>query len=169
FIKNISKIAKPLTELTQKKKEFIKGEEHEEAFKTLKHMLCNAQILALPEGTKNFVVYCEASHKGLGCVLMQGSKVIAYASRQLKNHERNYMTYDLELGVVVFSTWMAFGGNTHDLGSFGEETDKIPDLHQIHEEILFSEHGDGVAGIKRRRHDPSSDGARDLVTASGRG
>ncbi|GJZ48292.1 uncharacterized mitochondrial protein-like protein [Tanacetum coccineum] len=69
----------------------------------------------------------------------------------------------------VFSTWMAFGGNTRDLGSFGEETDEITDLHQIHEEILFSERGDGVAGIKRRRRDPSSDGVRDLVTASGRG
>ncbi|GJW66964.1 hypothetical protein Tco_0121388 [Tanacetum coccineum] len=69
----------------------------------------------------------------------------------------------------VFSTWMAFGGNTRDLGSFGEETDEITDLHQIHEEILFSERGDGVAGIKRRRRDPSSDDVRDLVTASGRG
>ncbi|GJV30522.1 hypothetical protein Tco_1386970 [Tanacetum coccineum] len=67
----------------------------------------------------------------------------------------------------VFSTWMAFGGNTHDLGSFGEETDKITDLHQIHEEILFSKRGDGIAGIKQRRCDPSSDGIRDLVTASG--
>ncbi|GKA30394.1 hypothetical protein Tco_0716699 [Tanacetum coccineum] len=69
----------------------------------------------------------------------------------------------------VFSTWMTFGGNTRDLGSFGEETDKITDLHQIHEEVLFTERGDGVAGIKRRRRDLSSDGVRDLVTASGRG
>ncbi|GJS21136.1 hypothetical protein Tco_0449768 [Tanacetum coccineum] len=68
-----------------------------------------------------------------------------------------------------FSTWMTFGGNTHDLGSFGEETDKITDLHQIHEEVLFTERGDGVAGIKRRRRDLSSDGVRDLATASGRG
>ncbi|GJV30619.1 hypothetical protein Tco_1387067 [Tanacetum coccineum] len=69
--------------------------------------------------------------------------------------------------VGVFSTWMAFGGNTRDLGSFGEETDKITDLHQIHEEVLFTERGDGVAGIKRRRRDLSSDGVRDLATASG--
>ncbi|GJS96222.1 hypothetical protein Tco_0803190 [Tanacetum coccineum] len=68
---------------------------------------------------------------------------------------------------MVFSTWMAFGGNTHDLGSFKEETDEILDLRQIHEEILFSERGDGVTGIKRRCRDPSSDGARDLVTALG--
>ncbi|GKF08936.1 hypothetical protein Tco_0043160 [Tanacetum coccineum] len=64
---------------------------------------------------------------------------------------------------------MEFRGNIHDLGSFGEETDEITDLHQIHEEILFSKHEDGVAGIKRCRRDPSSDGVRDLVTASGRG
>ncbi|GJS71143.1 hypothetical protein Tco_0703984 [Tanacetum coccineum] len=65
-------------------------------------------------------------------------------------------------------TWMAFGGNTRDLGSFGEETDEITDLHQILEKILLTELGDGVTSIKRRHRDPSSDGARDLVTASGR-
>ncbi|GKA86674.1 hypothetical protein Tco_0808385 [Tanacetum coccineum] len=67
------------------------------------------------------------------------------------------------------TTWMAFGRNTRNLGSFGEETDKITDLHQIHKEILFTERGDGVAGIKRRRRDLSSDSVRDLATASGRG
>ncbi|GKF36842.1 hypothetical protein Tco_0113600, partial [Tanacetum coccineum] len=66
-------------------------------------------------------------------------------------------------------TWVAFEGNTRDLGSFGEETDEITDLHQTHEEILFPERGDSVAGIKRRRRDPSSDDVRDLVTVSGRG
>ncbi|GJT22394.1 hypothetical protein Tco_0892331 [Tanacetum coccineum] len=77
----------------------------------------------------------------------------------------------LSVGVFdeVFSTWMAFRGNTRDLGSFGEETDEIMNLHQILEEILLTECGDGVAGIKRRRRDPSSDGVRDLITASGRG
>ncbi|GJX73605.1 hypothetical protein Tco_0312200 [Tanacetum coccineum] len=69
----------------------------------------------------------------------------------------------------VFSTWMTFGRNTHDLGSFGEETDKITELHQIHEEVLFTERGDGVSGIKGHHRDLSSDGVRDLVTASGRG
>ncbi|GKA45508.1 hypothetical protein Tco_0738304 [Tanacetum coccineum] len=69
----------------------------------------------------------------------------------------------------VFSTWMAFRGNTRDLCSFGEETDDTTDLHQIHEEILFSERGDDVIGIKRHRRDPSSDDVRDLVMASGRG
>ncbi|GJT66360.1 hypothetical protein Tco_1017840 [Tanacetum coccineum] len=71
--------------------------------------------------------------------------------------------------LFVFSTWMAFGGNTRDLGSFGEETDKITVLHQIHEKVLFTERGDGVAGIKRCCRDLSSDGVRDLATASGRG
>ncbi|GJS07574.1 putative reverse transcriptase domain-containing protein [Tanacetum coccineum] len=70
--------------------------------RTLKQKLCSAPILALPEGSENFVVYCDASHKGLGAVLMQKEKVIAYASRQLKIHEKNYTTHDLELGAVVF-------------------------------------------------------------------
>ncbi|GJX88530.1 putative reverse transcriptase domain-containing protein [Tanacetum coccineum] len=65
--------------------------------------LCSAPILALPEESKDFVVYCNASHKGLGVVLMQKEKVIAYASRQLKIHEKNYTTHDLELGSVVFA------------------------------------------------------------------
>ncbi|GJY49104.1 hypothetical protein Tco_0439060 [Tanacetum coccineum] len=69
----------------------------------------------------------------------------------------------------VFSTWMAFGGNTRDLGSFGEETDEITDLHQILEEVLLTEREDGVAGIKRRHRDLFSDGVWNLETASGRG
>ncbi|GJU89366.1 putative reverse transcriptase domain-containing protein [Tanacetum coccineum] len=65
--------------------------------------LCNAPVLALLDGPEDFVVYCDASGLGLGCVLMQRGKVIAYASRQLKNHEKNYTTHDLELGAVVFA------------------------------------------------------------------
>ncbi|KAJ9547519.1 hypothetical protein OSB04_020062 [Centaurea solstitialis] len=103
FIANFSKIAQPLTTLTQKDEKFIWGEKQEEAFQLFKHKLCNAPILALPEGTDNFVVYCDASHQGLGCVLMQNKKVIAYASRQLKVHEKNYTTHDLEIGAVVFA------------------------------------------------------------------
>ncbi|GJU22530.1 RNA-directed DNA polymerase, eukaryota [Tanacetum coccineum] len=72
------------------------------------------------------------------------------------------------IGSCMMSTWMAFGGNTRDLGSFGEETNEITDLHQILEKVLLTERGDGVACIKRRRRDPSSDGVRDLVTASER-
>ncbi|GKF99987.1 putative reverse transcriptase domain-containing protein, partial [Tanacetum coccineum] len=73
------------------------------AFQTLKDKLCNAPVLALPDGPEDFVVYCDASRIGLGCVLMQRGKVIAYASRQLKIHEKNYTTHNLELGVVVFT------------------------------------------------------------------
>ncbi|GJR84255.1 hypothetical protein Tco_0155040 [Tanacetum coccineum] len=79
------------------------GEEQERAFQTLKDKLCNAPVLALHDGPEDFVVYCNASGLGLGCVLMQRGKVIAYASRQLKIHEKNYTTHDLELGAVVFS------------------------------------------------------------------
>ncbi|GJR64604.1 putative reverse transcriptase domain-containing protein [Tanacetum coccineum] len=102
FIANFSKIAKPLTLLTQKNQKFEWGDEQENAFQTLKDMLCDAPILALPEGTNDFVVYCDASNQGFGCVLMQRNKVIAYASRQLKIHEKNYTTHDLELGAVIF-------------------------------------------------------------------
>nr|GEW22712.1 hypothetical protein [Tanacetum cinerariifolium] len=80
FIENFSKIDKPLTVLTQKSKTFDWGEEHENAFQTLKDKLCNAPILALLDGSKDFVVYCDASGLGLGCVLMQRGKVIAYPS-----------------------------------------------------------------------------------------
>ncbi|GJU70885.1 putative nucleotidyltransferase, ribonuclease H [Tanacetum coccineum] len=103
FIENFSKIAKSLTILTQKSKTFNWGEEQEYAFQTLKDKLCNAPVLALPDGPEDFVVYCDASGIGLGCVLMQRGKVIAYASRQLKIHEENYTTHDLELGAVVFA------------------------------------------------------------------
>ncbi|GJS84702.1 putative reverse transcriptase domain-containing protein [Tanacetum coccineum] len=78
----------------------------EAAFQLLKKKLCNAPILALPEGSENFVVYCDASHKGLGAVLMQREKFIAYAPRQLKVYEKNYTTHDLDLGAVVFALKM---------------------------------------------------------------
>ncbi|GJU96373.1 putative reverse transcriptase domain-containing protein [Tanacetum coccineum] len=87
----------------KKNKKYEWGTEEDEAFQTLKQKLCSAHILALPKGTENFVVYCDAWHKGYGAVLMQKEKVIAYASRQLKKHEENYTTHDLELGAVVFA------------------------------------------------------------------
>ncbi|GKD70614.1 putative reverse transcriptase domain-containing protein [Tanacetum coccineum] len=74
------------------------GDKEEAAFQLIKQKLCSVPILALPEGSKDFVVYCNALHKGFGDVLMQREKVIAYASRQLKIHEKNYTTHDLELG-----------------------------------------------------------------------
>ncbi|GKC48623.1 putative reverse transcriptase domain-containing protein [Tanacetum coccineum] len=95
-----------MTKLTQKRVKFNWGEKEETDFQTLKQKLCSAPILALPEGSENFIVYCDASHKGLGAVLMQKEKVIAYASRQLKIHEKNYTMHDLELGAVVFALKM---------------------------------------------------------------
>ncbi|GJV71410.1 reverse transcriptase domain-containing protein [Tanacetum coccineum] len=100
FNKDFSKIAKSLTELTHKNKKYIWGEDQESAFQLLKQKLCEAPILALPEGNDDFVVYCDASHQGLRAVLMQREKFIAYASRQLKHHKENYTTHDLELGAV---------------------------------------------------------------------
>ncbi|GJS95104.1 putative reverse transcriptase domain-containing protein [Tanacetum coccineum] len=103
FIKGFSKIAKPMTKLTQKKIKFEWGDKQEAAFRLLKQKLCSAPILALPEGSEDFIAYCDASKKGLGAVLMQREKVISYASRQLKIHEKNHTTHDLELGAVVFA------------------------------------------------------------------
>ncbi|GJT18963.1 putative reverse transcriptase domain-containing protein [Tanacetum coccineum] len=81
-------------------------EKEEAAFQLTKQKLCNIPILALPKGLENFIVYCDASNKGLGAVLMQNEKVIPYASRQLKIHEKNYTTHDLELGAMVFALKM---------------------------------------------------------------
>nr|GEU78401.1 putative reverse transcriptase domain-containing protein [Tanacetum cinerariifolium] len=98
FIEGFSKIARPMMKLTQKSVKFDWGEKAEAAFQSLKQKLCNALILTLPKGSENFMVYFDASHKGLGAVLMQKEKVITYASRQLKVYEKNYTTHDLELG-----------------------------------------------------------------------
>nr|GEY43475.1 putative reverse transcriptase domain-containing protein [Tanacetum cinerariifolium] len=91
FIEGFLKIAKPMTKLTQKKVKFEWGDKQEGAFQLLKQKLCSAPILALPEGSKDFIVYCDALNKGLGDVLMQREKVISYASCQLKIHEKNYI------------------------------------------------------------------------------
>ncbi|GJW97272.1 putative reverse transcriptase domain-containing protein [Tanacetum coccineum] len=92
-----------MTKLTQKKVKFVWGDKQEAAFQLLKQKLCSAPILALPEGSEDFIAYCDASIKGLGAVLMQREKVIAYASRKLKILEKNYTTRDLKLRVVVFA------------------------------------------------------------------
>ncbi|GKA55789.1 putative reverse transcriptase domain-containing protein [Tanacetum coccineum] len=103
FIEGFSKIAKPITKLTQKKVKFDWSDKAETAFQLIKQKLCSAPILALPKESKDFIAYCDASIKGLGAVLIQREKVIAYASRQLKIYEKNYTTHDLELGAVVFA------------------------------------------------------------------
>ena len=101
FIPEFSRIAKPMTELLKKGVKFYWSIQCEEAFQKLKTLLTSAPILAQPDTTKPFDVYCDASGTGLGCVLMQENRVIAHASRSLKRHEENYPTHDLELAAVV--------------------------------------------------------------------
>jgi len=103
FIEEFSKIVAPLTLLTRKDQPFTWTDKCEESFQELKRRLINALILVIPDVGKPFEVYCDASHLGLGCVLMQEKKAVAYASRQLKVHEGNYHTHDLELAAIVFA------------------------------------------------------------------
>ena len=103
FVQNFAKIAIPLTSLTRKIEKFEWTDKCEESFQELKKRLVTAPVLALPDEKGDFVIYSDASHKGLGCVLMQHGKVIAYASRQLKEYEIRYPTHDLELAAIVFA------------------------------------------------------------------
>ena len=102
FVQSFSTIAAPLTRLTRQDVGFQWSDECEESFQKLKTLLTSAPMLTLPEEGVDFTVYCDASGVGLGGVLMQKGKVIAYASRQLKSHEKNYPSHDLELAAVVF-------------------------------------------------------------------
>ena len=103
FVKGFSIITSPLTKLLQKEVKFIWDDKCQKSFETLKSLLTQAPILTLPIEGKEYVVYSDASHNGLGCVLMQEGKVISYASRKLKPHELNYPTHDLELAAIVFA------------------------------------------------------------------
>ncbi|KAF8089496.1 hypothetical protein N665_0504s0001 [Sinapis alba] len=103
FVKGIPSLAQPMTQLTGKDVKFVWSEECEKCFSALKDMLTGAPILVLPEADQPYMVYTDASITGLGYVLIQHGKVIAYASRQLKNHEGNYPTHGLEMAAVVFA------------------------------------------------------------------
>ncbi|KAL0556761.1 hypothetical protein IC582_005277 [Cucumis melo] len=103
FVENFSRIATPLTQLTRKGAPFVWSKACEDSFQNLKQKLVTAPVLTVPDGSGSFVIYSDASKKGLGCVLMQQGKVVAYASCQLKSHEQNYPTHDLELAAVVFA------------------------------------------------------------------
>ncbi|KAF8046932.1 hypothetical protein N665_3324s0001 [Sinapis alba] len=103
FVKGFASLAQPMTQLTGKDVKFVWPDECEKCFSALKEMLTNAHILVLPEADEPYMVYTDASITGLGCVLTQHGKVIAYASRQLKKHEGNYPTHDLEMAAVVFA------------------------------------------------------------------
>jgi hypothetical protein len=101
FIEEFSKIVKPLTTLLEKDREFKRTGVCQASFEELKKRLTTTPVLVMPDLQKSFDIYCDASRQGLGCVLMQKGHVIAYASRQLRKHELNYPTHDLELAVVV--------------------------------------------------------------------
>ncbi|KAF8045458.1 hypothetical protein N665_4896s0001 [Sinapis alba] len=103
FVKGFASLAQPMTQLTGKDVKFAWSEECAKCFSSLKDMLTGAPILVLPEADQPYVVYTDASITGLGCVLTHHGKVIAYASRQLKKHEGNYPTHDLEMAAVVFA------------------------------------------------------------------
>ena len=101
FIEGFSKLAKPMTALLEKNAKFVWSKQCQDSFEELKMRLTSAPVLILLDLTKSFSIYCEASRQGLGCVLMQEGRVVAYASRQLRKHELNYPTHDLELAAVV--------------------------------------------------------------------
>ena len=106
FIKGFSKIFLPLTRLTQKNAKFVWNKECHSSFEELKKKLISATVLTIMSSSGGFVVYSDASHQGLGCVLMQHGEVVAYASKQLKPYEQNYPTHDLELAchtLIFFS------------------------------------------------------------------
>jgi hypothetical protein len=101
FIEGFSKIDQPITELLKKEKKFNWTESCDRSFQELKRRLTTTPVLTLPDIQRDFVVYCDASRQGLGCVLMQDGKVVAYVSRQLKPHKKNYPTHDLEFASLV--------------------------------------------------------------------
>ena len=103
FIEDFFKIAAPMTRLTRKEVKFDWDNRYEEAFQELKRRLTSAPILIVSDRGQGYTVYCDASRPGLGCVLMQSGRVVAYGSCQLKNHEMNYPTHDMELAAVVFA------------------------------------------------------------------
>jgi hypothetical protein len=114
FIPNFSRIAKPMTELLKKGVKFVWSDECNKAFHTLRGFLTSAPVLTQPDMSKPFEVFCDASGTGLGCMLMQENRVIAYASRALRPHEKNYPTHDLELAAVVHALkiwWHYLMGN----------------------------------------------------------
>jgi hypothetical protein len=115
FIPDFSRIAKPITELLKKEAKFVWSQKCEDAFHALRQHLTTAPVLAQPDSSKPFDVYCDASSTGLGCVLMQDNRVIAYASRALRTHEQNYPTHDLELAAVVHALkmWRHYLMGTH--------------------------------------------------------
>lgn len=131
FIAGFLKLAAPLTRLTRKYVPFVWNSDCEDSFSELKKKLTSAPVLTLPQPGKKFVVFTDASIKGLGCVLVQNGKVVAYSSKQLKRHEVNYLTHDLELAAIVFALkiWRHY--------LFGEEFDIFTDHRSL--KYLFTQ------------------------------
>ncbi|KAF8046352.1 hypothetical protein N665_3793s0001 [Sinapis alba] len=131
FVNGFSSIAQPLAKVTGKEVPFIWAEENEKAFNTLKEALTTAPVLALPEQGKPYTVYTNALRVGLGCVVMQDGRVNSYASRQLRKHEDNYSTRDLELAAVVFALqiWRSY--------LYGEEVEVYTDHQSL--KYLFTQ------------------------------
>ncbi|GJW17000.1 putative reverse transcriptase domain-containing protein [Tanacetum coccineum] len=176
-----------MTKLTQKVVKFEWGDKEEEDFQLIKQKLCRASILAQPEGTENFMVYCDASHKGLGAVLMQRENVIAYVSHQIKIHEKNYTTHELELGAVELNMrqhrWLellsdydfkiryhprkanvvddALSHLNAQAEAMKEENVKEENLHGMNKE--FEARLDGTLCIEKRSWLPRLGGLRDLI------
>ncbi|XP_027932767.1 uncharacterized protein LOC114188377 [Vigna unguiculata] len=153
FIEGFSKIVAPLTLLTQKDQPFTWTDKCEESFQELKKRLTSASILVIPDVGKPFEVYCDASHLGLGCVLMQEKKAVTYASRQLKVHERNYPTHDLELAAIVFALkiWRHY--------LYGAQFRVFSDHKSLKERQLMD------ASLNRVREQLGSDEARDFAVS----
>ena len=103
FIEDFSRLASPMTRLIRKEVKFEWNNLCEKAFQEFKRRLTTAPILIVSERGQRYIVYCDASKNGLGCILMQSGRVVAYVSRQLKNHEQNYPTHDMELAAIVFA------------------------------------------------------------------
>nr|GFB98016.1 reverse transcriptase [Tanacetum cinerariifolium] len=141
FVEGFSSLALPLTKLMRKGEKFVWNEEREKSFEELKQRLVSAPVLTLPSSSGGFQIYSDASKKGLGCVLIQHGKVIAYASRQLKPYEVNYPTHDLELAAVVFALkiWRHY--------LYGESCDYHPGKANVVADALSRKSG-MIVGIK---------------------
>ena len=103
FIEDFSILVARMTRLTRKEVKFEWNNLCEKAFQKLNRSLTSTPILIVPDRVQRYTVYCDASKVGLGCVLMQSRRVVAYGSKQLKNHEQNYPTHDIELAAIVFA------------------------------------------------------------------
>nr|GFA74667.1 hypothetical protein [Tanacetum cinerariifolium] len=146
------------------------SEKAEAAFQLLKQKLCSATILALAKGSKNFMVYCDASRKGLGAVLMQNEKVTAYASCQLKIHKKNYTTHDLKIGAVVFALkiWRHYLYDTkcvvftdHKIEAIKDENFGTKDLCGMIKKL--EQRNDGKLCLNRRSWIPCRGNLRELI------